>query len=156
MASASIGLCGAELIIKRSTCMSDEFEWPSYYPDTCPPSNAEAASGQVYRLVDEGGPADEDFVCHKLIYPYKDWEDKECQACGLSVHPSLESSDRLKRRIPALRNKRAAVASLQAKHGLLMRTPSSADKAHHTWWVPASLQSPCALFSAVVRQASTS
>jgi len=139
-----------------SICMRDEFEWPSYYPDVCPPGNAEPTNGEVYRLIDEGGPTDEDFVCHKLLYPHKNWKEKECQACGLSVHPSPEGCDRLKRRIPALRRKRTAVANLQPKHGLLLHTPSSADKAHHTWWVPASLQAPYTLFSAVIRQASRS
>ena len=60
-------------------------QWPGYFPDDCPPQDAQLATGDVYRLVKQNPPESKDFVPLREKKTSEDFGEKECQACGLSV-----------------------------------------------------------------------
>ena len=37
-------------------------QWPDYFPDDCPPQDAQPATGDVYRLVKQNPPESRDFI----------------------------------------------------------------------------------------------
>jgi len=120
--------------------------WPTYYPTGCPPGSAAAPSGDVFRLVRANPPQDDDFVPHIILYPDTDFKKRKCEACGLTVFISRDECRRAGDRIPALRGRLLAVATLNSTHGLLAHTPRQSNPHHHTWWQSASIQA-AALFS---------
>ncbi|KHD08392.1 hypothetical protein PN36_02060 [Candidatus Thiomargarita nelsonii] len=126
--------------------------WPSHFPPKCPPEKAANLDGQIYRLISGNFPKKKDFQSYCLQYPNRNWGGKTCQACGLSVHTSLEDClenyNRLKRRIPSLR-KKIAVARGNNAMGKILNTPSKEDSSHHTWWLPVELEKPWELFEVV-------
>ena len=124
-------------------------DWPEYYPNECPPDYAPSASGVIYRFVDTNPPAGVDFVPYAQEYPNRNWGDKECQACGLSVYTSLDDCEKVKRKIPSLRKKLTAAATLDPSQGKLMNTPSRKINNHYTWWFPKELLEPWVLFAIV-------
>ncbi len=114
-----------------STCMV----WPDFFPTGCPHSYCEPASGRVYRLVESQPPAAKDFLSHRERFPSRQFNVSECQVCGLSVYRSLEDAEALRRRIPAMKNRRIARGFLEPELGVVHHTPSNGDS-HHTWWMP--------------------
>ena len=65
-----------------------ELQWPDYYPENCPPEEAEPTSGTVYRLVQRAPAQSEDFIPLYIDKP-ENFESKSirevCQGCGVSV-----------------------------------------------------------------------
>ena len=125
--------------------------WPNYYPDRCPPSDAPNADGVVFRLVANVPPKASDFEPIVVEQPHRDYSNCPCQACGVSVHRQREDSDALLqslgRRVAAFRGKRVATGTLNPEVGLLKATPSAKKigKSHHTWWIPRGVD-PSPLF----------
>lgn len=113
--------------------------WPTHFPPDCPPQNAGAPSGKVYRLVDNPGPSNSDFRSHREMYPAKPFPD-ECEACGLSVFKDLSDVARLNRRIPGMRAKVVAEGTLDGSCGKILPTPRKKYKSHHTWWLLVGVQ----------------
>ena len=37
-------------------------QWPDYFPDDCPPQDAQPATGDVYRVVKQNPPESKDFI----------------------------------------------------------------------------------------------
>jgi hypothetical protein len=109
------------------------------FPPNCPPREAEAASGEVYRLVDSNPLAAKDFRSWYELKPERIYENqaKECQARGLSVYTQKSSVLSLFNRIPTLRKrkKKVALGKLTPDLGVMLNTPSSEDDLHHTLWV---------------------
>ncbi len=126
-------------------------QWPDYFPENCPPETAQPALVKVYRFIDSDFPTPEDF---------RSWREQnpdlicptgltECQACGLSVFTSEEGVRIARKRIPALRKKKAAIATLTPNLGLILNTPSKrTGNTHHTWWIPVGIE-PWTLFQVV-------
>jgi len=126
-------------------------EWPEYFPKSCPPKEAVYIQPSIYRLVSKHTPKKGDFIPY-FISQKKDWGKKACQACGLSVHETLEDCrnnyDRLKRRIPSMR-KKIAIAKGEKIEGKFLNTPSKEDSTHCTWWIPKILEKPWELFEVI-------
>ena len=77
-----------------------ELEWPDFYPEDCPPGEAEPASGIVYHLVQHDPPQTEDFITYYEDNP-KFFESNPhliCKGCGVSVYTDLIDIRRLKKR----------------------------------------------------------
>lgn len=111
--------------------------WPTYFPDGCPPDGAVPADGVVFRLVGQVPPTLMDFRPVRIEQPHRDLEHCLCIACGLSVNRKIEDTERLRRRVPAFRNKRIARGVLAHSLGVMRHTPSSGGgPSHHTWWLP--------------------
>jgi len=122
-------------------------QWPNYFPSGCPYEDSFLAAGAVYRLINKKAPEERDFLSYRLLYPDKVFNVPECIACGLSIYTDVEDIERLKRRVPATRNKRVTVGILHESLGKMK--PTGHDEAsHHTWWVPLGSQ-PWLLFSVI-------
>jgi hypothetical protein len=126
-------------------------QWPDHFPDGCPPETAQPASVKVYRFVNNDPPNTEDFrswrqenmdqPCPKGI--------TECQACGISVFTSEEGVCKARNKVPALRNKQAALGNLTPGLGVILNTPSrKTGHDHHTWWIPTDRE-PWSVFQVV-------
>lgn len=126
-------------------------DFPEHYPEQCPPFEATNADGVVYRLTKTHVLDKLDFCSHYELRPDKDWGDMACQARGLSVFPSVEACEEIKKKIPSIRknNKGIATANLNNNHGKFANTPSTNSKRHMTWWVSSNLKEPWTLFSNV-------
>ena len=114
-------------------------QWPDYFPENCPPENAQAAFGQVYRLVDNDPPTPDDFQSWREQHPNEQCPKTvtECQACGLSVFTSISDIEVAQRKVRRLRNKKIAVGNLTIELGQILPTPSqNTGQSHHTWWIP--------------------
>jgi hypothetical protein len=136
---------------KIADCLKGFFtmNWPTYYPESCPPQDSLETDGQVYRLVSADGPAENDFLPYWIKCPQRREEfqvkNQVCESCGLSVYRSLEDIKRLQRRIRHLPEK-IGVANLDHSKGRIKRT---FGKTHYTWWVPVSVEDPANLFKIV-------
>ena len=124
-------------------------DFPEYYPEQCPPYNANNTEGIVFRFTKEDKPHKQDFISFYEKNPNKDWGMDTCQAMGLSVFPTIEACEEMKRKIPALNKKKIASANLNNNYGKFANTPSTNSKRHMTWWVSCNLSEPWTLFSNV-------
>ncbi len=79
-------------------------QWPDYFPDDCPPQDAQPATGDVYRLVKQNPPESKDFIPLREKKTGEDFGEKECQACGLSVFRNVEDAIRVKNRLVGWKN----------------------------------------------------
>jgi hypothetical protein len=109
--------------------------WPSFFPQSCPPSEAEDASAEVFRLVYSSPPSASDFRSYAEKLPDK-WRGN-CKASGLSVFTDKADATRLIRRVPGMLAPGSSLASaiLTPAAGKLMHTPKDGNS-HHTWWAP--------------------
>lgn len=109
-----------------------------HLPDQCPPQDAKAPSCQVYYLVSNDPPIARDFLSirekspqHEPFQP----NEKECEACGLSVFAEIEGIQLARKVSSALRKKKLAIGDLTPKVGLIKNTPSNrTGDSHHTLW----------------------
>ena len=124
-------------------------QWPDYFPDDCPPQDAQPATSEVYRLVKRNPPESEAFIPLREKKPNKDFGEKECQACGLSVLRNTEDALRMRRRAPGMKKRLVAKGTLSPCFGKIKNTPSSRyGRLHHTWWVSTEVQ-PWSVFRVV-------
>lgn len=108
--------------------------WPDHYPENCPPAYAEGFSGVVYRFTNGVNPKPKDFLSYYELRSGKNWEDKACQARGLSVYTTEEDCITAIAMIPALRKKKLCAAELSAEAGVIAPTPSNNNANHKTLW----------------------
>lgn len=101
------------------------------FPPGCPPIEAEACTGEIFRLVPTLPIDQSGFISQFELYPGNDWKDKECLAHGLSVGRSYEAMSKLRKRIKGMRTFKIAFASLQAAIGVIQQT---GGPEHYTWW----------------------
>lgn len=120
------------------------FDWPDYFPESCPPNDAEHAAGKYYRIVDEDPPDEEDFLGNLRLQQLglrrkRRWDD-ECKAFGVSILADRDEILRLRQSLGPMRSKAIAYGDITGD-GVLKHTPSGEYKSHHTWWVPTSSES---------------
>lgn len=116
-------------------------EWPDYYPESCPPSDAATPTGSCYRLVKKAQIAEQDLMSHLELHLKgirfqgdKPWDDSEdCQRSGLSVHSSKEAADRKRKSSGGMRRFKIAEGRIKGI-GLMAETPRVSGDDHHTWW----------------------
>lgn len=114
--------------------------YSKHFPDNCPPSQSDIASGEFYRFINKAHerPHPQDFLSWREIFTDKDCPANlsECQACGLSIHASLDDAKNLSLRIPRFKNMKIAKGILSEGLGRIKHTPSKNEISHHTWWIP--------------------
>ncbi|QSJ17566.1 hypothetical protein JYQ62_01415 [Nostoc sp. UHCC 0702] len=114
--------------------------YSKHFPDDCPPSQSDSASGEFYRFIHKAHekPQPKDFLSWRQEFPQKECPVglSECQACGVSIHSSLDDAKKLSLRIPRFRNMKIAKGFLKDEMGKIKHTPSRNEKSHHTWWIP--------------------
>lgn len=99
-------------------------------PDNCPPIDARAFVGKIYRFARVLTPAE--FETHFIRFPGRDWKDKVCEAHGLSVCVTLGEARLLQRLVPGMLKKQITVAELNGAAGEVAQT--GLNPQHHTWW----------------------
>ena len=109
-------------------------QWPDYYPENCPPEEAEPASRTVYRLVRHNPPQAEDFLSTWEEFPGR-FPEPTIKNSGVSVYTDPQDIERLKKRIRQLKGRKTAEGELDPMHGLIQPTEGK-EKSHHTWWIP--------------------
>lgn len=134
----------------KPECRSEgpTFSWPDFFPDACPPVEADLATGTVLRLVANDPPSPDDF---------RPWcvengrlaKTKPCESCSLSVYGLLEDVRRMQKRVPGQRPKAVAQGELNSEMGLTKPTPHKKDS-HLSWWIPEGVD-PAPAFRVVAR-----
>lgn len=103
-------------------------------PQGCPLPNAIDCSSRVYKICKSTPPSAKDFMTHAEKNIAKDAAGAAaCMRHGLSVFPTFESCDHLKRFRPRL-GKYIATAELRPEHGKIADTPNGENPRHQTWW----------------------
>ena len=111
-----------------------KLQWPNFYPENCPPEEAQPASGIVYRLVRHDPPQVDDFLSSWEEFPGR-FPKPNIRICGASIYTNPKDIERLKNRIRHLKNRKTAKGELNPTLGVIQHTPSI-EKSHHTWWIP--------------------
>lgn len=112
--------------------------YPDFFPENCPPSESNAASGEFFRFINKANtsPQEDDFLPWIKEFPSRQYYVTKCQACGTSVFPSLDAINNMLDEVPGLRKKKVARGVLNGDLGKIKNTPSQQEKSHHTWWIP--------------------
>jgi hypothetical protein len=114
--------------------------YSKHFPNDCPPAQAIIASGEFYRFIKKAHETaqPEDFLSWRQENSNKECPTSisECQACGVSIHSSLDDVKNLSQRIPRFKKMKIAKGSLNEKLGRIQHTPSKNENSHHTWWIP--------------------
>jgi hypothetical protein len=111
-------------------------EFPSDWPDDCPPADAVDAEGCVYRIVKHDVPKDEDFQSHHETGRLRNAH--PCLRCGLSVFRDIQDAIHQKQLFPKL-GEWIARGALKAEHGMTKVTPTRLPT-HTTWWPYSGVQ----------------
>jgi len=109
-------------------------KWPAHYPIKCPPAIAETVSGVIYRFTTRATPNLKDFHSYYEHNPNRDWGSDACNARGLSVFTCAKACELFRKRVPAMKKKKLASATLNSSDGLILNTPSNISDNHHTFW----------------------
>lgn len=124
---------------------SPRFEWPDYFPASCPPDDAEPAAGKYYRIVDEDPPDADDFLGDLRLQQLgkrrkRKWSD-ECKAFGVSILADRDEVLKLRNAVGPMREKAIAYGDITGD-GVMKHTPNPPSmKSHHTWWIPTASES---------------
>lgn len=115
--------------------------FPADRPQGCPPTDAEDANGEVFRLVKTDPPTAADFLSyHEMGITRGD----PIRRCGLSVFRDRADAEHASRAFPNLGNV-IARAVLELGHG---KTKQTGRPTHTTWW-PAEGVDRATLFTVV-------
>jgi hypothetical protein len=104
-------------------------EWPSFFPPTCPPADAEPASGEVFMLI-HVPPQPKDFDSH--VERRIQVHDRPCQRSSLSVGRTAKWCEQTRLVSPGLREKVVHKATLEPKHGVIKQTNRPG---HYSLWI---------------------
>ncbi|HEY9707457.1 MAG TPA: hypothetical protein V6D48_04575 [Oculatellaceae cyanobacterium] len=110
----------------------------NHLPPNCPPEDAKEASGNVYMLVNDNTPKPEDFQSKREKHPDKppfEPNERECNACGLSVYTEISELLSTRSRHRGFRKMKLALGKLTSDLGVIKPTPSLDSPSHNTFWV---------------------
>ena len=110
--------------------------FPQHYPTSCPPSEATAASGKVFRLV-ENPPSGGD-----LDSQYDQRGHGDCSARSVSFFTTLEGAKRMRSGYPQHSHKQIAELSLDSAWGLMRIGKPKGGKTHVDLWLYATASKP--------------
>lgn len=120
------------------------WQWPQFFPECCPPDDAELTSNAVYRLVRHIPPMRDDFQPWCIENGKVD-KSKPCMSCAISVFDDLEDIRKMQRRVPSQRAKAVAKGTLRPELGV---SKSTGKRTHRSWWTPEGVD-PSPVFSIV-------
>ena len=115
------------------------WNWPTDFPQDCPPYESGPADGSYYRIVKSDPPKPGDFV--SVYYLSRGRAEKEvsdgkislCEIMGLSTFTDEDHARACARQFPQLGSKIAKL-SLGKEAGKVLPTPRDIWTSHHTWW----------------------
>jgi len=112
----------------------------AHFPNGCPPAEAQAATGEFYRLVTSDPPVKRDWQTHAELG--LGMKGNVCNWCGLSIYAdAADARDNYRRVVERFGPEGTRIGSLIARlllqpiHGLMQPTPNRRfPDSHHTWW----------------------
>jgi hypothetical protein len=104
--------------------------FPSGWPEGCPPADAVAATGRVYRVVRTDPPVASDFL--SLLEQGRPIADRPCESAGLSIFRAFQDAVHYAEKYPHI-GEMVAEGQLEPRHGVLKLTPRRSNS-HATWW----------------------
>jgi hypothetical protein len=104
--------------------------FPSNWPEGCPPADAVAAQGSVFRVVRSNPPDPADFM--SLLEQGRPVVGRLCESAGLSVFKELHDAVHYTKKYPYL-GELIAEGKLENRHGA-MKATSRRGNSHTTWW----------------------
>lgn len=109
--------------------------YPKNYPESCPPSDAQDANGDYYRLVHENPPSENDLLSNAELglKPKAD----ECLRLGLSVYGTEQGASATYLHFKNLYGEGVRLGALVAKGSLSPKdgkTKQTFKPPHETWW----------------------
>ena len=113
----------------------DTRRFPEWFPQGCPPADAEDASGTIYRFVRRGNPIEpQEFLSYHETGEAPNGS--PCERCGLSVFRKIEDLRRTLRHLWRNYPRRTygshvVKRELSASDGKIKPTRGPG---HHTWW----------------------
>ena len=119
-------------------CTVTSWNWPTDFPDDCPPEQASPADGTFYRIVADDPPKPADFISVFHLNPYHAMREirrgsrTECDTKGLSVYMDKIDALGCARQFPKIGKMIASVA-LTPVAGKVLDT-DGLFRSHHTWW----------------------
>lgn len=109
-------------------------KYPEYFPENCPPDDANTDEKQLFRFCNGNIPEVSDFISYYQKSPDKYKE--IINAYGLSVLQSRNDCLRAYRKFPFLRKyKSIAQGFTNFARGSWKVTPGKISPTHLTWWV---------------------
>ena len=103
---------------------------PAKWPADCPHTDAEPASGEVFRIVRSNPPSPADFITPHEAGTLKSRDN--CLRRALSVYRNKNDAETTMRMFPQL-GRLIARGVLHPSNGVLKATPTRGNS-HHTWW----------------------
>lgn len=130
------------------------WNWPTEFPEDCPPTQAHAANGSYYRIVKSDPPVRDDFVpvyirnrrlAERVVSRGRR---TLCETFGLSVYSDWNDAVQCASQYPKIGNMIANV-NPTSSCGKVLHTGGEFDS-HHTWWIVEGFD-PTTLVSEVQR-----
>lgn len=108
-----------------------------FCPEGCPPDDAGAAFGRIFRFVQGSQPCRDDM---------RSWAEQgrspgqgsECQRCALSVLVHEDDVAKARKAVPLFRKWKVAVAEFVAGQGKIKQTGN--NEWHHSLWVAQTIE----------------
>ena len=104
----------------------------SFCPEECPPDDAGAAIGRIFRFV-QGSPPSRDDMRSWAEQGRSPGQGSACQRCALSVLVDENDVAKARKAVPLFRRWKVAVAEFVAGQGKLKQTGN--NEWHHSLWV---------------------
>lgn len=108
--------------------------WTESLPESCPPADAHAPSGEHYYRISQGDPIkDSDFFSQRKLAPNKTFSGNgidECIARAVSIFSNLEDAKK-KLKLPKFKDGCIADIVLNSEDGVVKKT---FKQSHHSWW----------------------
>jgi len=108
--------------------------WPDFYPDNCPPSEAEPHRGDIYMFRMRNEAVELSFTPYIIKCPERVQPGLECIGSGVYCFRTLRELRHMMNAIPKIRRNAISIkTSSRESDGLHKNTGSS--KGHYTWWL---------------------
>ncbi len=109
----------------------------SFCPEGCPPDDAGAALGKIFRFV-QGSPPCRDDMRSWAEQGRSPGHGSECQRCALSVLVNEGDVAKARKAVPLFRKWKVAVADFVPGHGKIKQTGN--NEWHHSLWVEETIE----------------
>ena len=117
-----------------------EQKYPEYFPQGCPPADAERGEKELYRSCEGITTEKSDFVSYYIKDPQKNKND--VRFYGLSVFGSIDDCMSAYRKSQRIFGKYRSISKVgtNIERGSYKKTPTKMHPAHITWWVCEGVQ----------------
>ena len=130
-------------------CYLCQVTFPADYPESCPPAGAWDLNGDFFRFATENVADLTEPRNYQSLFELRKRNFPPAQECksrdlsGFLTLPDLEiARTRLGKKFPQYQTYPTVVLGLQSGDGLALKTPSSNNTEHHSFWVCVGIDIP--------------